>query len=57
MMRLPTIAGPVPPVTYPPLLRVDGLGLVLHLEISRDPVGSAIAATPDRDKAQNQQGY
>jgi hypothetical protein len=46
MMRLPTIARPVPPATYPPLLRVDGLDLVLHLEISRDPVGSVIAATP-----------
>jgi len=41
-----TVAGPVPPVTCPPLLRVDVLGLVLHLEISRDPAGSAIVATP-----------
>lgn len=51
MMRLPTVARPVPPVTYPPLLRVDGLGLVLHLEISRDPVGSVIAATPSTQRS------
>lgn len=50
MMRLPTVAGPVPPVTYPPLLQVDGLVLVLHLEISRDPVGSVIAATPSTQR-------
>lgn len=51
MMRLPTVAGPVPPVTYPPPLRVDELGLVLHLEISRDPTGSVIAATPSTQRS------
>lgn len=45
MMRLPKVARHVPFVTYPPLLRVDVLGLVLHLEIFRDPAGSVIAAT------------
>lgn len=44
------VAGPVPPVTYPPLLRVDVLGLVPHLEISRDPAGSVIAATPSTQR-------
>jgi hypothetical protein len=52
MMRLPKVSGHVPPVTYPPLLRVDVLGLVLHLEIFRDPAGSVTAAIPDRVKGQ-----
>lgn len=51
MMEPPMLAGPVPPVTYQPLLLVDGLCFVLHLEIFRDPVGSVIAATPSRQQS------
>lgn len=58
-MRLPKVSGHVPPVTYPPLLRVDVLGPVLHLEIFRDPAGSVTAAIPStqRNPKEPQESY